>query len=452
MIEDYLAGHVLKPGGGDDGKSGAAKFNEVELPLLERDPAAVGAEPSAALTGLEQRIVTTYSNVQRRQARLDVARTQPPAGGKGDVAGVAATPSNKGELEIPLKWLAEFLKGPRKAILKRRLKIYDASKEDIRQADDQPIDPDSYRFYAAQERLLLKILQKKFQNEEEREAAVKAEYSLLERSAQVGGGLIGEFSYRRSLKANVDAICANKSFNAFLGQHKPLDEAHRPLRVRLPITLGDGQKIFLTGEMPIYWIDGDKLTLMTNRNDAKRSFLKNTLEQLLFCAAVAEGGELSRGDSSESNKLKQYEIHCFDDKNEETRTVDCSAANDLLKLAVDAFIRESGCVFLPHGLDDVMKVYRAAPEEKQRNGEWFDCAKLLEPSDSNYFGSDERVSPVKNMIDALAEECGEDRLLNAMKKMKPLYLLLFKAAAEPVVVQKEKGTTKGQGQKKAEEK
>ena len=454
LIEDYLVRYVLEPVRVADGMRENAKFKEVELPLLERDPAAVGAEPSAALTGLERRIVTTYSNVQRRHARYDVERAH--AGAKDDVAhcmrdhGVA----DGKEAEIPLKWLAEFLKEPRKAVLKRRLKIYDASKEDIRQSDDEPIDPDSYRFYAAKDRLLLGIIQGKFHDELSRDAAVRAEYELLERSAQVSGGLIGEFSFRRSLKSDVDALCANRRFNAFLEAHETLSEEHRPLRVRLPMKL-DGRSFVLTGEMPIYWITGDQLTLMTNRSVAAKGFPKNILEHILFCAAVVAGGELSRGDDQESNKLRQCEVHCFDNRKEDTRNVDCTAANELLERAVDAFIREPDSVFLPIGLDAVKDAYDAASEEKRENGDWVDCAKLLDPSDSDPFVADGRVSPVGNMIESLAEECDRERLERVMKeKMAPLYLLLFKAVPDLPKEEKteEKRTKKGKGQKKTEEK
>lgn len=451
LIEDYLARRVLAPGRGDGENGAEAKFKEVELPLLERDLTAVGERAGAAPDDLERRIVTTYSKVRREQARMDVARAQPLRDGEGGAAtaqrdcdgGREPPDIAEKEVELPVKWLAEFLKEPRKAILKRRLKIYDASKADVRRADDEPIDPDDYRFYAAKDRLLLKLAQGKFPNAEAREAEVRAEYGLLERAAQVGGGLIGEFSFRRTLKAEVDALCGNAKFNAFLNAHEPLAEEHRPLRARLPVTLDGRRKFVLTGEVPIYWIEAGRLVLMTNRSGTKKDFVKNTVEQILFCALVAAGGELSRGDDPLESAPTRYELNCFGDKAGETRMVDFAGAADFLKALVRAFAQAGDCVFLPLGLAEVMKAYGETGD--------VDCAKLLEsaePDAGGYFGNDERVSPVKNLIEALAEACDRERLVAAMETVKPLYLALFRAVPEP---QEDGKGGKGKGQGKAEE-
>lgn len=455
LIEDYLAQHVLEPVKGDGDEHGRAKFKEVELPLLERDLTAVGSESSASLTDCEKRIVTTYSNIQRQQARLDVRRAQAHANGAGAVGtekpiGKDAPAKVDGkEVEIPLKWLAEFLKEPRKTILKRRLKIYDVSKADIRRADDEPIDPESYKLYAAKDRLLLKMLQGKFEDAEARNAEVEKEYQLLERSAQIGGGLIGKFSYLRSLKADVDAICENAQFNVFLGAHETLAEDLRPLRVRLPITLADEQTFVLTGEMPIYWIDDGRLTLMTNRNKAKDCFIKNTMEQILFCAAIAACGQLACGEQPVESRPDQFELHCFDEKIDETRNLEFEDAADFLKDVVCMFAQEGDCVFLPIGLEEVKKAYK----KWKIAADGMECEKLLESANANSnggFGADDRVSPIKNIIEALAEECDHTQLLKVMKKMKPLYLALFKAVSEPQDEPKKEGTKTGKGQKKAE--
>ena len=445
LVEDYLSRHVLASGEGPDTNGeGKAKFKEVELPLLERDLMAVGGRSDAVPSDLEKRIVTTYSNIQRQQARLDVGRAQIKGEGtadKADSPGKVDKPtSGKGkELEIPLKWLAEFLKEPRKTILKRRLKIYDESKTDVRRADDEPIDPAEYKLYPVMDRLLLKMFQGRFPDDEARNAEVRAEYRLQERSAQVGGGLIGEFSCRRSLKADVDAICANAQFNAFLGTHKTLTEAHRPLRVRLPIVLDGDQAVVFTGEMPIYWIEGDRLTLMTMRSGAEKKFVKNTLEQLLFCAAIAAGGNLTCNELPIESQPKQFELHCFDDKNAEMRIVNFEDAGPFLKGVASLFMQDADCVLLPIGLEKVKQAYDKALKEGKED---FDCVTLLEETDSTGgYVLDDQVSPVKNMIEALAEECDGSRLLAVMEKMKPLYLSLFRAAPDPVKEQKK--TAKG---------
>ena len=460
LVEDYLSRHVLASGeGADTNGEGKAKFKEVELPLLERDLMAVGGRPGAELSDLEKRIVTTYSNIQRRQARLDLGRARLQSKKAGKAAEVStAQPARGKEIEIPLKWLAEFLKEPRKTILKRRLKIYDVSKSDVRRADDEPIDPDTYKFYAAKDRLLLKILQKKFQHAEKLEAATKAEYALLERSAQIGGGLIGEFSFRRSLKADVDAIFKNACFNAFMDMHKPLDENHRPLCVRLPITLEDGQKIFLIGEAMFHWIKGDQLSLMMWRKDANGCFIKNTLEQILFCATIAAGGKLTCGEQSVESPQGPYELNCFDAGNGENRLVNFKNAQEFLTKVVRVFMQEGDCVFLPIGLKAIEDAYKANKKEKEeKNGDinaiCIDCEKLLEAAEvggTGDYGADDRVNPVKNMIDALAEECDRARLLKVMEMMKPLYLSLFTAVAEPDKEPKKGVAKNGKGPKKAE--
>ena len=455
LIEDYLAQHVLKLVKDDEGKEEPAKFMEVELPLLERDLAAVEIESDNSLAELEKRIVTTYSNIQRQQARMDVGRVLGKgkgAAGKTDSSGKDnKTTIVKGkDVEIPIKWLAEFLKEPRKTVLKRRLKVYDESKTDVRRADDEPIDPAEYKFYPVKDRLLLKMFQGKFPDEEARDAEVRTEYQLLERSAQVGGGLIGEYSFLRSLKADVDALCANAQFSAFLGAHMKLAEDHRPLRVRLPMTLDDGQAVVLTGEMPIYWIDGCRLTMMTKRSDAKKNFIKNTVEQLLFCAAIAAGGELACGELPVESRPSQFELHCFDDKSGEARMVNWGDAESFLKGVASLFAQDADCVFLPIGLENVKKAYDDA---KKAGEEDVDCAVLLESAQSGSaggYGNDDRVSPIKNIIEALAEECDQKRILTVMEKMKPFYLALFRAAPGEQREEKKSEVQKASGKKKSE--
>ena len=447
LVEDYLSWHVLASGeGADTNGEGKAKFKEVELPLLERDLMAVGGRPDAELSDLEKRIVTTYSNLQRQHARLDAGRALVKGEGavnKTDSLGKGEKPTAvKGkEIEIPIKWLAEFLKEPRKAILKRRLKIYDVSRSDVRRADDEPIDPAGYKFYPVMDRLILKMFQGKFRDEEARDAEVRAEYRLLERSAQVGGGLIGEFSFLRSLKADVDAICANAQFNAFFGAHMTLSEAHRPLCVRLPIALNGDRAVVLTGEMPIYWIEGNRLTLMTKRSDAKKDFIKNTLEQLLFCAAIKAGGNLTCNELQVDFNPDQFELHCFDDTSGERRMANFEDAGSFLTGVTGLFMQDADCVLSPIGLEKVKAAYDKALKEGKED---FDHAALLEASESDFaggYGFDDRVSPVKNMIEALAEEGDESRLQAVMEKLKPLYLSLFKAAPDPMKEQKK--TPKG---------